>query len=201
MTWQQLSLVNLLLVWVPRHPGIVCARKGHQMYKTKKQFGPQNCQMGLKIVKSKASCFDLTCCSEYCNETKIRKNFSPEFCAFPSQYPAYVGFFGISSLKLSPERNPGSLAQCPISCPISFLPFLQSFDNCFYLCCHAEAFGQVWWFVAEKYLEVIIEFHLSMLFPPLLPTKAYNWFSTSFSGDTESRAEERPMNVCYLWFS
>lgn len=26
------------------------------------------------------------------------------------------------------------------------------------------------------------EFHLSMLLPPLLPAKAYNWFSALFSG-------------------
>lgn len=97
------------------------------MYKTKEQFGTQNCQMGLKIVKGKESCLDLTCCSECCNETKIRNNFSPEFCVFPSQYPAYVGFFGIFPLKLSLERNPRSLAQCPSHAPfLLFSRFLRA---------------------------------------------------------------------------
>jgi hypothetical protein len=55
--------------------------------------------------------------------------------------------------------------------------------------------------VVEKYLETITEFHLSEFLPPFLPTEAYNWLRTSFSGDTESRAKERAKKVFWLLFS
>lgn len=45
--------------------------------------------------------------------------------------------------------------------------------------------------MAEKYLEVITEFHLSMLLPPLLPAKRHNWFSALFSGGIQKVGQKK----------